>query len=64
MHSPARSTAARVFPVGELRCHASIDVAAIDDKVTGLTELLNRHGIDTSAVLAPAGISRAEEERA
>jgi septal ring factor EnvC (AmiA/AmiB activator) len=42
----------------ELRRDTSTDIAAIDDKFTRLTELLNRHGIDTSAVLAPAGTGR------
>ena len=42
----------------ELRCDASTDIAMIDEKFTRLTELLNRHGIDASVILAPAGTGR------
>lgn len=40
-----------------LRRDTSTDIAAIDDKVTRLTELLNRHGIDTTTIPAPAATS-------
>jgi hypothetical protein len=47
-----------------LRRDTITDIAAIDDRVTRLADLLGRHGIDTGNVLIPAGPGRAAEGRA